>query len=112
MTNKIMELAIAYASDYANGGGDKSALQAEVTRLETELAHWKESRQSAIDAGELMKAERNELRAKLATLEAQEPVARVLMEAYPFTGVHVIGCKASISIRTPLYLAAGAKDKP
>lgn len=71
-------------------------LRAEVTRLNAALAHWKESWQSAIDAGELMKAESerlyldavadkkviDKLRAKLTALEAQP---------------------------APLYLAAGAK---
>lgn len=218
--NKIMELAIGYASDYANGGGDKSALQAEVTRLEadelnlhaslaesvlhaqagwaryenannlvkgyqTELAELR-ARLAALDSeidplqarypagvmstilkkamavveaggraeyvrsldalrveadrmeAELeamvaenhklsdlwsaMKKERDELRAKLAALEAQEPVA--WMRQWSFNGdetdfelYEIYGdCQKDAvyhgGICAPLYLAAGAKEKP
>ena len=83
--NKIMELAIGYASDYANGGGDKSALQAEVTRLEAEQLKLHASLAESVlhaqagwaryeNANNLVKGyqtELAELRARLAALDSE-----------------------------------------
>ena len=132
--NKIMELAIGYASDYANGGGDKSALQAEVTRLEAEELKLHASLAESVlhaqagwaryeNANNLVKGYQTELAglwAKLAALEAQEPVS--WMRQWSFNGdetgfelYEIYGdCQKDAvyhgGICAPLYLAAGQRD--
>ena len=118
MTTKIMGLTDAYADDLFEQGLNKVLtqqaedirieLQAEVNRMEAELAHWKEARQSAIDAGELMKTERDELRAKLAAIEAQKPAYWVGQSGNLYAG-RLFAVQNGEQMVTPLYLAAGAK---
>lgn len=71
MSNRIMDLAVQMSHVYSFVGGEDfpiahAALQAEVTRVEAELAEAKVSLN-------FMRDDRDELRARLVALEGQEP---------------------------------------
>ena len=119
MSNKIMELVDAFVTastclGSAPAFAARHLLQTEVTRLEAELA---DAQQYASGMQELTE-ECNHLRAKLAALEALEPVA--WMRQWSFNGdetsfeLYAIygDCQKDAvyhgGICAPLYLAAGA----
>lgn len=111
--SNIVELASDWAQDvevfgYCVPSPRYDKFQAEVTRMEQELASEKEISKSLRTVLALVNEVCKAMRAKLAALEAQEPVARVTV--CDINAIYWLAPTHGATFNTPLYLAAGAKD--
>ena len=113
--SRIMELAPIYAENYRDGGGDTTALQAEVTRMEAEIAEAKRSAGTYEWKLKVSEERSDELRAKLATLEtekAEREKQKPVGYTYTDKGVTHGAITRVIKAGEPLYLSAGAPREP